>query len=71
MGVADGLSRPCKENPEIAQTLELYERSRHIYQEALRAMGRERTLMFESRNSADVTIEGGRYSRYRASKGGF
>jgi len=71
MGVADGLSRLCRENPEIAQMLELYERSQHIYQEARRAMGRERTLMFESRNSADVTIGCGRYSHYRASKDGF
>lgn len=56
MDMTDVLSRLREESPEIAQILELYEETEHIYQDALRAMGRMPTSMFESRNSAEVTV---------------
>jgi hypothetical protein len=56
MSMTDVLSRLREENPEIAQILELYEETEHIYQDALKAMGQMPTSMFESRNSAEVTV---------------
>lgn len=56
MEMMDILSRLREENPEIAQILQLYEATERIYQDALRAMGQRLTPLFESRNSAEVTV---------------
>jgi hypothetical protein len=56
MNMTDVLLRLREESPEIAQILDLYEETERIYQDALKAMGQMPTPMFESKNSAEVTV---------------
>ena len=56
MDMTDALLRLREGSPEIAQILDLYEETERIYHDSLRAMGRMPTPMFESRNSAEVTV---------------